>query len=310
MEGRLGRAICSLTVGLGIVLLSFSPAPAWHSCRCDGTKSDNEFKGGNGQPLFWRSSQRLEHAAPGTGRPEYRCYERSVQNASSDAVTNVLWEAAYFLKALIPSRATACDSLGVQDFVKQQTGPIVYGPSGVPRYETQVWAPNRGWLAGTKAWLCCSAPGEGRIYGEVPLTFANVKDPKLQLANSMSFFPSTIQPASTVLLNSEVEVVGPKVFKYTYRITNQSDRPVQVGWPIPTNVTEVRDVQNDYLWAVKKSLIVPSNRTLIFEISSSDPPKWGIGSVTIRDSSGQLVSRSIASAYGPVSSDTVELETP
>lgn len=288
------------TLGAFLAVLS-SSVSAWHSCMCDSGKPDNQSAGGDGKPLYWQSAQRLEHSSPGPGTPEYRCYTRTIRNASSDAVTRVVWKVAHFAKNVIPAGESACDALGVQDFVKQESGPIVFGPSGMTQYQTQVWAPHSGWLGRAS-----------RAYGDVPIDYFKLSvEPKpLQLSSWLSFFLSATAKPSSVTVNSEVEALKSGIYRYTYRISNHASEPVRVAWAIVTNVPTLYEMRTDTRWNIKSTVAIPGNQTLTFQLSSTESPKWGIGAVRVVGSTGTILTEGIGSSYGPMGAQIGELEAP
>lgn len=288
------RIAVSLLTSLAAVLLLLTPVAAYHSCRCGGSftgSTDAQAHGGAGDPLRWRSGQRLEHAQSWPV-PEYRCYENAVLNESSAAITDVVWKVANYFKPRIPAKKALCDALGVQGPARQEAGPILYGASSAARYQTQAWAPESGWLAVDKT---------ARQFGFAPTYSAQLSGKAVHLSGSIGFAFSDSDEIGTLVLSSRVDFTNPLAYKYTYSILNDSPHVVHVSWGVVSNIAELRDFRRDFVMSSKRFVPIRSRETLIFPVASSESPKWGIGKVVIRDHSGTVLSAGIASSYGPTS---------
>src|SRR6266851_6005623 len=154
-RGFMSRPRIWMTLGAIALFTILTPVFASHPCPCGATlnsQTDAQHAGGDGQPLTWRSAQRLQHGGSAS-TPETRCYERSVGNRSAKSITDVAWEIAHYWKNIIAATSELCDSVEIPGSVKKPdpTGPLVFGASSERKYPTQVYAPQVTWTAAEAA---------------------------------------------------------------------------------------------------------------------------------------------------------------
>jgi hypothetical protein len=141
----------------------------------------------------------------------------------------------------------------------------------------------------------------------VPVLAFAAESKSLQLSSTLSFFATGDGKEGLVSLNSEVEALGPSTFRYTYRITNEAPFPVHVTWGIISSATEIRDIRNDLILSARAPLNIVPDRPTVFQVTSSERPKWGIGDVVVKSVSGEVLTRGIASSYGPLTASLWEI---
>jgi hypothetical protein len=295
-----------LSLFLFLILSFLSPVFALHPCRCNvalNPATDTMVSGGGPPlPLTWRSAQRLHHVAIQGRASESRCYEREVHNISLLELTLVKWAVAGYEKEKIPPKTPMCDPIEILGPLTNEppSGQLIFGPSGRGA-STQVYAPQAGW------------PKKMAILSE-PLPFVPGGPPVLLSLSSGVSIPNRahFNSAALVSLTSTVENLGAGTgYRYSYTVSQDSQDPVQVVWSviIPENLVLRDDLSKDFVIAAKNGIVVLSGQTITFSHLSSEPPKWGVGPVIVKDRSGKtLISRGIGSSYGPLNGVLREVE--
>jgi len=300
-----GRSLLWVTCSLIVVvpfLLAVATGSAFHACNlqtCGGSidvKTDTEIFGGNGQPLKWRSVNRLEHGPRSPGEPEYRCYEREIKNEPKSAVTDVVWQVANFYRRIIPGETTECEPTPALGSSAQKDGPIVYGATSTPAYQTRIWVPQEGWPGGS-----------ARYHILDPSAF--VSGTKLELGGSIRFYSSADKGSvGTVRVTSTVDVLAGSEFRYTYKVEGKAAEPIQVQWGVLKDAAELRDSGRDFVLSPTVPLRMGKERTVLFVLSSKTSPKWGAGTIVIKDQKGGILAKGMVTSFGPSTGSIVEPE--
>lgn len=268
-------------------MLGFTSITAQQSCNSRTcAQRDGDHSGGDDNPLGWRSGQHVVQPPRGS-LPEFRCFERTVRNASPNSVTLIHWEVARYFRNLLPAGQSACDAMVVEGSVANPhpAGPLYWGP-GRAQYATQVYAP--------KIW-----PMSATRWGpEIPFSADWPKEP-LALWSTLMVFPQSAGARGAVIeLRSEVTYSG-KGYAYAYTISHDSTEALLVKWAVVRDDgAKILDAQRDFALG-GDPVAVSAQRPMIFHYTSATPPKSGIGLVTILDRAGNELAQGLASSFGP-----------
>jgi hypothetical protein len=215
-------------------------------------------------------------------------------------VTDVDWKVANYFRKFVPAGAAPCEPTRVPGAFAQESGRLVYGPSASQGYDTQVWRPEKGWPG--------AAPKVR--YGDFQFGSEMIgKSLEQQLGGIIPFFTRSDKDSTgSAVVSSSVQIIDRFTFRYTYTVSVKAADPVQLQWGVVKDPADILDELKDFYLSSKTPMKLGKERTVKFVVTSPSPPKWGLGSVVIRDAKGGIVARGTASSYGPVTGSIADPE--
>jgi hypothetical protein len=248
--------------------------PLFADCSCTGKSTDAIYNGGDGQPLLWKSMQRLLQG--GSPRNPLYCYERQVENKSDRDVTDVFWKVAGFEKDLIPRKDFRCDASSLFGNLKHPdpTGPLYYNVSSKP-YGTTSYSPEGGYPTAS-----------ARIFSKPEGT------PELTSTIQVTVRPTVGRPtASTVSFRSSVRTLG-RENQFEYELITSGSDKLLVYWNVPLTA-DFRTLEmgrNSLISLVPGAKVQKSARSV-------DPIGWTPAAVQIFDYQRRWLGTGIAAVY-------------